>query len=124
MDTSDRIELSGLAFTAIVGVLPEERTRPQPLVADLVVNVDLSAPGVSDRLEDTIDYAGLCDTVVDAARSAEPLLLERLATVIADVVASFDPRIDSVEVRISKSRPPVAHMLERAGVRITRRGTG
>lgn len=120
---SDRIELSGLEFTAIVGVLPGERARAQPLVADLVLNVDLSAAGVSDHLADTIDYAAVCDTVVEVARGAEPLLLERLATLVADAVVSLDERIDSVQVSIAKSRPPVAHLLERAGVRITRRRT-
>lgn len=124
METTDRIELSGLEFTAVVGVLPEERDRAQPLRVDLVVHVDLSEAGVSDSLEDTIDYGGLCDAVVEVASGEHPELLERLAAVVADTVLSFDARIDAVEVSMAKLRPPVPHRLDRAGVRITRRAGG
>lgn len=121
MDSADRIELSGLEFTAVVGVLPEERERAQPLRVDLVVQVDLSEAGFSDRLGDTVDYGTLCDVVVEVATGEQPELLERLAAVVADTVLAFDDRITAVGVSMAKLRPPVAHSLDRAGVRITRR---
>jgi dihydroneopterin aldolase len=124
METADRIELSGLEFTAVVGVLPEERDRAQPLRVDLVVQIDLSEAGVSDRLDDTIDYGRLCDTVVEVATGEHPKLLERLAGVVADAVLSFDVRVSAVEVSVAKLRPPVPHRLDRAGVHITRRAGG
>lgn len=124
METADRIELSGLEFTAVVGVLPEERDRAQPLRVDLVVQVDLSEAAVSDCLDDTIDYGGLCDAVVEVATGEQPELLERLAGVVADTVLSFDGRIAAVEVSVAKLRPPVPHSLDRAGVHITRRAGG
>lgn len=124
MESADRIELTGLEFLAVVGVLPEERDRAQPLRMDLVVQVDLSAAGVSDRLDDTVDYGGLCDAVVDVATGEHPDLLEHLAAVVADAALSFDARIAAVEVSIAKLRPPVPHSLDLAGVRITRRAGG
>ncbi|MCZ7627865.1 MAG: dihydroneopterin aldolase [Microthrixaceae bacterium] len=124
MDTTDRIELSGLEFTAVIGVLPQERERAQPLRMDLVVHVDLTGAGMSDRLADTIDYGTLCDTVVEVATVEQPELLERLAAVVADAVLGFDPRISAVGVSMAKLRPPVPHNLDRAGVTITRRSGG
>ncbi len=119
----DRIELSGLEFTAVVGVLPEERERAQPLRIDLAVFLELGNAGLSDELDDTIDYGALCDAVVETASSARPHLLERLASLVCDAVVGFDERISAVEVNVAKLRPPVPHSLDSAGVRITRRAT-
>lgn len=118
----DVIELRGLRFGAVVGVLPAEREGPQPLELDLDVHVDLSAAGASDDLADTVDYAVVCDLAV-AAASSEPYLLENLASRIASAVLGADPRIDAVDVALRKLRPPVAHDLATSGVRI-RRGQG
>lgn len=120
-EIADLIELRGLAFSAVVGVLPEERARRQPLEMDLALSVDLSAAGVSDALVDTVDYAAVCDVAVEVASQAEPLLLERLATVVTKAVLSLDPRIERVEVAVRKLRPPVPHALQSSGVRIVRR---
>lgn len=124
MDDVDRIELHGLRVTAVVGVLPEERERAQPLEIDLVAGIDLSAAGVSDELADTVDYAAICERVVHTASTAEPLLLERLATLVADAALGTDARIEAVEVSIRKLRPPVPHVLASSGVRIVRRAPG
>ncbi|MCB1272354.1 MAG: dihydroneopterin aldolase [Microthrixaceae bacterium] len=120
MSDVDRLELSGLAFTAVVGVLPEERTRAQPLRADLVLEVDLSAAGRTDRLEDTVDYGMVCDVAVQASAGA-PKLLEHMAETMVAAVFGCDSRISAVELHLAKLRPPVPHALDGAGVRIVRR---
>jgi dihydroneopterin aldolase len=117
----DRIELRGLRLTAVVGVLPEERERAQPLEVDLVIEADTTAAGLSDDLADTVDYGSVCDVVAATAKGAEPLLLERLAALLADAVLGLDGRIDAVELAVRKLRPPVAHVLDSSGVRIVRR---
>lgn len=66
MVTTDQIELAGLRVMASVGVLPEERSRPQPLELALVLTADLAPAGASDALADTIDYGAVTDAVVAA----------------------------------------------------------
>ncbi len=121
MGERDSIELDGLSVTAVVGVLPEERERAQPLNIDLALEVDLTAAGVSDALGDTVDYGAVCDRVVEVVTEEEPLLLERLAARVSSAVLAMDPRIEAVTVAIQKLRPPVPHSLDSSGVRITRR---
>ena len=113
----DLIELRGLRLMGVVGVLPEERDRAQPLEVDLDVEVDLTAAGLSDSLADTVDYGALCQVVQDTVEDGAPLLLERLAAVLADAVLAADDRIDAVEVRVRKLRPPVPQDLATSGVR-------
>jgi dihydroneopterin aldolase len=116
----DRIELRGLRLVAVVGVLPEERTRAQPLELDLDLWADLSAAGRTDMLDRTVDYGAVSDVVAATVEAARPGLLERLAELVAEAVLDADARIEGVTVAVRKLRPPVAHDLHSAGVRISR----
>ena len=118
---SDVIRLSGLHLVGIVGVLPEERERAQPLRVDLDLHVDLSAAGVSDALGDTVDYGAVCDALARTVDTAQAELLERLAAQLADAAFEVDARIASLTISVDKLRPPVPHALDASGVRITRR---
>ena len=71
---ADRIELRGLRTTAIVGVLPEERTRAQPVEVDLDLVVDLTEAGGSDDLAATVDYGAVCDVVAETLANGRPAL--------------------------------------------------
>jgi dihydroneopterin aldolase len=119
--TTDRIELRGLRVTAVVGVLPEERERAQPLELDVDLLVDLSEAGATDVLAATVDYAEVCDRAVAVACSTRPQLLEALAATLAEEVLSLDARVEAVEVAVRKLHPPVPHALDTSGVRILRR---
>ena len=117
----DRIELRGLRLSAICGVLPEERDRPQPLELDLDLWADLSAAGRSDDLADTVDYGAVADVV--AATVSGPrsyALLEALAWHVADAVLDVDHRIRGVTVGLRKLRPPLAVDIDTVGVRVAR----
>jgi 7,8-dihydroneopterin aldolase/epimerase/oxygenase len=115
----DRIELRGLRVAAIVGVLPEERDRPQPLEIDLDLIADLSAAGESDDLADTIDYGDIAQVVDAVVTSSGCALLERLAELVARAVLGH-ARVTAVTVSIRKLRPPVPLLLDTSGVTITR----
>ncbi len=118
---ADRISIHGLRVVGIVGVLPEERVRAQPLQIDLDLYLDLSAAGLSDALADTVDYGAVCDSLNRTVQTAQPELLERLAAQLATAVFNVDSRIESLKLSVAKLRPPVPHDLASSGVQITRR---
>jgi dihydroneopterin aldolase len=120
---ADRIELRGLRLTGIVGVLPEERTRAQPLEVDLDLCLDVTDAGRTDALGDTVDYGAVCELVADVVATLRPELLERLCVVLAERVLATDDRITSVEVAVRKLRPPVPQQLASSGVRVRRERT-
>ena len=117
---ADLIELRGLRVTAFVGALPEERERAQPLEIDLDIAADLAVAGSSDRLDDTVDYGAVCDTVEKVFGDGHIVLLEAVAERICAAVFTIDARIASVTVSVRKLRPPVPQDLDTSGVRITR----
>lgn len=118
--TPDVVELRGLRLVGIVGVLPEERVRPQPLELDVDIETDLSSAGNSDDLAATVDYGAACDRVAATVAALQPLLLERLATQVVLALLELDDSIDAVTVSVRKLRPPVPHALMSGGVRIRR----
>lgn len=117
---SDRIELRGLRIDAICGVLPHERTTPQPLEIDIDLVADLAPAGTSDDLADTVDYGAATAEVERIATTLEPSLLEHLAARIAEALLAMDARIDEVTVSVRKLEPPVSQRLTTSGVRVTR----
>lgn len=119
MPDGDLIELRGLTALGVCGALPEEQDRPQPLEVDLDIHADLGPSGVSDDLDDTIDYGAVCELVERVVTTERFQLLERLAARIAEVVLS-DDRVQGVTVAVRKLRPPVAQIVDTSGVRITR----
>ena len=116
----DRIELRGLRVDAICGVLPHERTTPQPLEIDVDLLADLARAGASDDLADTIDYGAVTAEVDRVATTLQPMLLEHLAEQIAAAVLALDARIAGVDVAVRKLEPPVPQRLATSGVRISR----
>ncbi len=115
----DRILISGLRELGVHGVLPEEQVRPQPFEIDVELLVDVSAAGVSDELDDTVDYGAVCEAVSRIVSSEQYRLLERLATRIAEVCRA-DPRVVGVVVEVRKLHPPVRAMLDHVAVRVER----
>ena len=98
---ADRIEISALRANCIIGVDESERLAPQPVEIDIALEVDLSAAGASDDIADAVDYRSLADAVVAAVESSSYLLIEALATRIAEVCLA-DNTIEAVEVTLRK----------------------
>lgn len=117
---TDRIELRGLRASGHHGALPGEQDLPQPFEIDLDLDADLGRAGVSDRLEDTVDYGALATAAAAVVTGERWQLLERIAERVAEDVMACDVRIAAVTVTVRKLHPPVPD-LATAGVRVTRR---
>lgn len=115
----DRIELRGLELLVYCGVLDEEQARRQPFTFDIDIYLDMAAAAAGDDLSGTVDYGATIALISETLEAERFLLLERLATRVADLVLS-DGNAESVTVEVHKVRPPVASILASTGVRIHR----
>jgi dihydroneopterin aldolase len=114
----DRILLEGMSFQGRHGVRPAEREVPQDFKVDVEVDCDLSEPGKSDRIEDSVDYRQIRAIAKDVIEGESQNLLEALAARIAARVLEI-PRVGGVTVRIAK-RPDSMQPIDAAAVRINR----
>ena len=78
------IEITGLSLFTHVGVTAAEREVGQRLLLDLRIDVGDVDATVTDRVEDTVDYAEVCDVVNLVAQQRSYKTLERLCAAIAD----------------------------------------
>jgi len=116
---TDQIVISDLRAMAISGALPHECESEQPLRVDLVIEVDLHDAGQSDELGDTVHHGMVCESVVALVTEPKDVLLERLATRIADDVLGF-ARVETVEVVLTNLRPPTTVDAATTAVRVRR----
>src|SRR5881227_2287530 len=87
------IEISGLSLFTHVGVTAAEREVGQRLVVDLRLDVGDVDATVTDRIEDTVDYAEVCDAANLVAQRRSYKTLERLCSAIADgLLEQYDAR--------------------------------
>lgn len=115
----DRVLIAGLRESGVHGVLPTERTQPQPFEVDVEMSVDLAPAGESDALDDTVDYGTVAEAVGRIVREESHQLLERLATRIAEECRR-DTRVRAVVVTVRKLEPPIDLTLDHVAVRLER----
>lgn len=115
----DRIILRGIRAFGHHGVLPHERTYGQQFSADVMLTVDLSAVGESDRLADTVDYSEIAAAVSEELSGSPLDTIEAIAHRIADRCLG-DDRVQEVEVTVHKPMAPVSVVLDDVAVTITR----
>ena len=112
----DRIFVRDLTFDAILGILPEERVKPQPVVINLVLITDTATAAASKNIDDTLNYAELADAARIMTVEGEYLLIETLVEDIAKVC--LEAGADAVTVRVEK--PKAVSAAAAVGVEIYR----
>ena len=105
-ETFVTVEVSGLSLYTHHGVSDAEREIGQRLVVDLRMDVGESDATLTDRVEDTVDYAEVCQVVALVAQQRSYRTLERLCAAIADrLLEQFG--LESVWVKAAKPEPPL-----------------
>lgn len=113
------VEIRGLSIYTHHGVTDAEQEVGQRLEFDITLDVPDCDAVLTDRLEDTIDYAEACDIVALAATERNYRTLERLCQVVAERLMERYGS-DTVRVRAAKPEPPLPLALEEVAVEVER----
>ncbi len=111
------VEISGLSLYTHHGVTAAEREVGQRLVLDLRLDVGETDATVTDSIEDTVDYAEVCQLVALIAQQRSHKTLERLCSTIADRLLS-DYELEGVWVKAAKPEPPIALSVDEVSVEV------
>jgi dihydroneopterin aldolase len=117
------IEITGLQLFTHHGVTAAEREIGQRLVLDLRLDVGESDATVTDMVEDTVDYAQVCQLVALVAQQRSYKTLERLCAAIAERLID-DFEVEYVWVKAAKPEPPIPLPVEEVSVEISREPNG
>jgi 7,8-dihydroneopterin aldolase/epimerase/oxygenase len=111
------IEITGLSLYTHHGVEAAEREVGQRLIFDLSFEVTDVGALVTDEVEDTIDYADVCQQVAFVAQERSYKTLERLCAAVADrMIERYGA--DAVSVRAAKPEPPIALPVDEVAVEV------
>ncbi|MBO1199512.1 dihydroneopterin aldolase [Staphylococcus simiae] len=116
----DKIFLNGLRFYGYHGVLSAENDIGQIFVVDVEMLIDLSVAGMSDKVEDTVNYGEVFEVIKSIMEGQPVNLLEHLAERIAKRINSHYNRVLETKIRITKENPPIPGHYQGVGIEIVR----
>jgi 7,8-dihydroneopterin aldolase/epimerase/oxygenase len=117
------VEVTGLSLYTHHGISEAERQVGQRLVLDLRLDLGEADATVTDSIEDTVDYAEVCQLVALIAQQRSHKTLERLCGTIADRLLA-DYELESVWVKATKPEPPIALSVDEVSVEVWREAEG
>lgn len=114
---SSKIYLRNVRFHAFHGVLPQERIVGNDYLVNLVLDYDFSSAMQTDELQGTLNYAEVYQKVREEM-AVPSKLLEHVAGRIAHRLFSDFPKIQKLQLSITKVNPPMGADSDGAGVEV------
>ena len=113
------VEVTGLSLYTRHGVSDAERELGQRTVFDVYFKLEDCDATATDRIEDTVDYADVCEQVALAAQERSYRTLERPCTAVAERL-SERYGADSIRVKATKPEPPIPLPVDEVSVEVWR----
>lgn len=118
--TRDFIKITNLEIYAYHGVLEEEKQNGQVFLVNLKLYMPLRKPGISDALEDAVNYDEVCTLVVDVFTKEIYDLIEKAAETTVEALLKRFPVLEAVEMELCKPDAPITYAPENVSVNIYR----
>jgi len=113
----DQVFISDLVARGIIGINDWEREKPQEILINIILFVDLQKAGQSDNIQDCVNYRTVAKKVQAHAETSERKTVEALAADLARLCLE-EPRVQKVRVRVEK--PGAVRFSRSVGVEIER----
>ena len=113
------IELAGLELFGYHGVLSEEREQGQRFLVDVWLELTDPTAGVTDVIDDAVDYRRVAAAVREISAGRAYHLLEAFASALADTLLERFP-LERVRVRVRKPDVKLDPPVEYSAVEVDR----
>jgi len=113
------IEIEGMKFYAFHGHFESEQIVGNEFLVYLKIETNCSTAGISDNLEDALNYQSAYK-IVQKEMSITSHLLENVAKRILDSLYQHFSKIERAEVKISKMNPPMGGEIEKVSITLSR----
>ncbi|MGN0902243.1 MAG: dihydroneopterin aldolase [Succinivibrio sp.] len=113
----DRVFVKNLKVDCVIGILPEERVKTQPLLVSLDLYLDLKEAGYTGDLTKSADYALLSAKVKEYIIERRAELLEELGVELCDLILK---EFNVEKVVITLNKPMAVPGAEASGIQISK----
>lgn len=117
----DRIIIENLEVFAKHGVFPEENILGQKFLFSLTLWTKNRRAGITDELENSVNYGEVCHLIQEYATAHTFRLLEALAENLVEELLRKYSSVSQIDLTIRKPWAPVGLPLESVGVSISRK---
>ncbi len=97
----DKIYIRDLALRCIIGIYPEERRDRQDVIINVTMSGDFSAAGLSDDIDDAVNYETITKQMIALVEESSFNLIETLADKLADICLEH-PKVEEATVSVDK----------------------
>jgi len=97
----DKIYIRDLALRCIIGIYPEERRDRQDVIINVTMSGDFSAAGLSDDIDDAVNYKTITKQMIALVEESSFNLIETLADKLADICLEH-PKVEEATVSVDK----------------------
>ncbi len=101
-----------------IGVKDAERIKPQKLILDITLFIDILHNAMDDAIENTVNYETVAKQIISITKITKFTLIESLAEHLATFCLTYK-QVASVTIRIDKPSA-LTHLAGSVGVEITR----
>lgn len=109
------ILLENIEIYAHHGVMPQETLVGNTFILNLKIKANVSKATETDNLAETINYAKVYE-LLEEEMAVSSKLLEHVAGRIIKRLKKEFPRIEEIEIKLSKRNPPINGQVEYASV--------
>jgi len=115
--TDSIIYIDRLRLYAFHGVMPQERRVGGWFVISVRVHYNIARAMTSDDVDDTLNYAQLCQ-LIETEMAKPSKLLEHVAGRVAHTIFEQFPSVTELELSLTKENPPMGANCDGAGVEL------
>ena len=113
----DHVLIVDLLVRGVIGLSERERERPQDILINAVLYTDASQAGVSDRIEDCVNYSMVSKKMFAYTEKVGRYTVEALAADLARLCLE-EPNVQGVRIRVEK--PGAVRFARSVGIEIER----
>lgn len=117
---TDLINIIDLEVFAKHGVLPEENVLGQKFLVSATMYTDTTKAGLTDSIENSVNYADVCHFITKYLTENTFKLLEAAAENLATQLLLSYPLLNKVDIEIKKPWAPIGLPLNYVSVKISR----
>lgn len=116
----DKILLNKLSFYGYHGLYKEEKKLGQRFIIDVTLYTPLQTAGMTDDMNDSIDYGKVYNIIKAIVEGEAKNLIEAVAEEIARKLLKTFSTLQACSIKVTKPNPPIDGHYESVAVQIYR----
>ncbi len=114
----DKVFIKDLLVRGVIGISEHERSKPQDIVINVVIFMDITKGAQADDIEQCVNYRTAAKAIIAHVEKVSRFTVEALASDIAEICLGI---AGVMKVKVKVEKPGAVRFSRSVGVEITRK---